>query len=243
MRRLFPALCAALLGLTGCAELGQTPVASTTTPPSNDYVGYQPAAPLPNPAPNQLGTEAGGRLMVQLDQPLGADISHVGDRFQAPIAQPVFDGSGRQLIPAGAQVVGHVVDVHPGSLTEPGAIALNFDELDMDGRAFPLAARVIGTDTQAHLHGVNWKYVVGGGVAGGVLGAILGHRTGAVAGAALGAGAGTLISLGKNRADAKLPAGTALAIELQQPIEGLAIAAPPLPPPPAVPPPAYPGTY
>jgi hypothetical protein len=165
------------------------------------------------------GAQAGSRLLVQLDQPIGLDESHVGERLSGHLVQRVVDAHGQVLIPAGAPLFGHVADIRTGSgIGQPASISIAFDEIDVRGQRLPIDARVVGADPAAPQHGVDPRNIVGSGVPGGALGAILGQSTGAVAGSAAGAGAGTVISLGMNMQNNQLPAGTALALELERPL-------------------------
>lgn len=87
---------ACVVTLAACATTGLNAVA----PPSDVAVNAM-ASPPPS-----FG--AGSRMMVQLTQPLGAGISYVGERFSATVAEPVLGTDGEVLVPAGAQVFGHV---------------------------------------------------------------------------------------------------------------------------------------
>jgi hypothetical protein len=171
------------------------------------------------------GVPAGTQLYVVLDQPLGLH-SFIGQRFGARVVQPVVDPSGRPLIPTGAIVTGYVADIRHGGFGQPAVMSLQLEDLRVDGTVVPIAGRVLATDVEAPRHGVQPSYLVGGAAGGAVLGGILGGGKGALAGALVGGGAGTIISLGRDEGRADLPAGTALAIELEQPIPADALATP-----------------
>src|SRR5215510_12360869 len=47
-------------------------------------------------------------LIVEMDKGIDSGSAQVADRFQAFIATPVLDASGRTLLPAGAMIEGHV---------------------------------------------------------------------------------------------------------------------------------------
>jgi hypothetical protein len=195
--------------LAACATTG----VNTVSPPSD--VAVDEAA---NPPPS-FG--AGSRMMVQLTQPLGAGISYAGERFSATVAEPVLGTDGEVLIPAGAQVAGRVAEVRSSQGAESTAtLVLAVDELQSNALTFPLRARIIGVDPQAAQHGLSWKMMVGS-FDGGVLGSIVGQQKSTVAGPFTGRAGGTLISLGRDPAQQLLPAGTALAIELEQSIPEL----------------------
>jgi outer membrane lipoprotein SlyB len=111
-----------------------------------------------------------------------------------------------------------VAELRKGGVNSPAAINLAVDKLRVRGSEHPVAAHIAATDVQASNRGINLTYLLGGGLGGGVLGAILGGTGGALVGTAVGAGAGTLVSLGTTGREAKLPAGTALAVQLDQPL-------------------------
>jgi len=206
MRRLF----LACMTLSACATTGATTVAQ----PGDVAVDEQA-----NPPP---GFGAGSRMMVQLTQPLGAGISYAGERFSATVADPVLGTDGEVLVPAGAQVFGHVADVRPAQGTDqPAMLVLAVDELQANGMSFPLKARIIGSDPMAAQHGVDWKNVVGSTLDGNRPGAIVGQSRSTVAGPISARAGGTLISLGNQEGMQHLPAGTALALELEQSIPEL----------------------
>jgi hypothetical protein len=142
---------------------------------------------------------------------------HLGQRFSGHLAQPLVDAGGLQVMPAGATVLGHVSDVRPPpDLDQPPLIGLTFDELSGDGRTLPLKAHVIAVDPSATKHGADWQFMTA--ARGSRLGAIVGQQRGEVAGSMVGAGRGTLISLGVEDPEKQLPAGTAIALELDEPL-------------------------
>jgi hypothetical protein len=198
-----------IVGLAACAKGTQV---------NAPAVGGGPTA-AENPTVVQGNTiTSGTRLIVQTDQPLGSDNAHVGQSYTAHVVHPVVDGSGQTIIPAGSEIVGRVAELRMGGLNSPAAINLTVDKLQVRGSEHPISAHIAATDVNASHRGVDLTYLLGGGVGGGELGAILGGTTGAPAGTASGAGAGTLISLGTTGREARLPAGTALAVQLDQPL-------------------------
>src|SRR4030081_3370202 len=77
----------------------------------------------------------GTTLEVQLDQPISAKDSRVGDRFTAHVTKPVVAQNGAVVVPAGAFVEGHVTGIEPSrDPTRPALIRLDFDALRFGDR-------------------------------------------------------------------------------------------------------------
>jgi hypothetical protein len=157
----------------------------------------------------------GTTLEVQLDQTIGASETHVGDRFTAHVVNPVVAQNGTTVVPAGAVVVGRVTGVEPSrDPTRPALVRLDFDSLRVNDRSVPLTATVERTALPGRSNDDLLKKAGTGAAVGGVLGAVLGRGDlkDIVVGGALGAAAGSVISLGTQSADARLPAGTRLVL-------------------------------
>jgi hypothetical protein len=157
----------------------------------------------------------GTTLEVQLDQPISARDTRVGDRFTAHVTSPVVAQNGGVVVPAGAIVEGHVTGIEPSrDPTRPALIRLDFDALRVGDRSYPFTANVERTALPGRSDADLKKKAGTGAVAGGVLGAVLGRGDlkDIVLGGAIGAAAGSLISLGTDRVEARLPAGTRLTL-------------------------------
>lgn len=202
MTRFFLAfLFVGFLTLTACrtAEVtspGATP-AATTTPAT--------AASIPS----------GTTLQVQLDQPIGTDVSSSGDTFSASVVDAVVARDGSVAVPRGATLHGTVTGVQPSSnVGDQAAIRLDFDHLVVNGRQHAIDAQVIETDVQMDVDSPIGTETGIGAAAGAALGFILeGDLLSALVGGALGAGTGTAISLGTGDVDATLPVGTTMTVQ------------------------------
>jgi hypothetical protein len=158
---------------------------------------------------------AGTTLEVQLDQPISATDTRVGDRFTAHVTKPVVAQNGAIVVPDGAVVEGRVTGIEPSrDPTHPALIRLNFDALRVGDRSYPFNATVERTALPGRSNDDLIRKAGTGAAAGGVLGAVLGRGDlkDIVVGGAIGAAAGSLISLGMDAADARLPAGTRLTL-------------------------------
>jgi YmgG-like glycine-zipper protein len=163
----------------------------------------------------------GTPLDLSLDEQLGTQTSHTGDRFSATVVNPLIAQNGRTAIPAGAKVWGHVTGVTPSkNATQAAALVLDFDSLTFNGRSYPFDANI--TDTNLQTKGPSTsqtlKNAAIGAAAGAALGAILSgaERDKILVGAGLGAVAGTAISLGTQGENGVLPAGSRLTVHTTQ---------------------------
>jgi hypothetical protein len=205
-----PLVLVAMLGLGACASSRTTRVESAGAV-SDDVIPVN-ASTLPS----------GTTLEARLDRTLGTKQSKVGDAFTATVQNTVTAQNGATVVPAGAQIRGHVTALEPSSnATDPAVIRLAFDQLSFGGRSYPLEASVqraapqqVGGDTRDE----TLKKAGIGAAAGAVLGAVLGDADlkHMAIGAVLGAAAGTAISLGTGTVDAALPAGTSLTLRTTQ---------------------------
>jgi hypothetical protein len=172
------------------------------------------------------GMPPGTQVKVRLNQPLGAPATQVGDSFTATVENPVTGPGGEVLVPAGATVRGKVTGLKASEhVGDQAAIRLDFDSLEAGGSSSPLAAEVVDTKVRgAKGSGKRVGAGAGIGAAGGAaLGAIFGQSLGAaLLGGVLGAGAGTVIALGTGETQARLPAGTELALRTTAPTKPLA---------------------
>jgi hypothetical protein len=189
--------------------------------PDSDIVQ---AAPLP---PGVLGE--GTTIRVHLLDRLSTLDSVKGDAFRGTVASDVVEG-GQVLIPMGAQIDGHVVDVSSGKLGGRGSMRLRPETVTLaNGASFRLAAYVagapgakarvdregtIGAEARIKRGAIEYGGAVGIGAA---AGAIMGGPAGALAGGLIGAGAVT-VHLLVSHPQAKLEPGTVLLFTLTQPL-------------------------
>jgi hypothetical protein len=164
---------------------------------------------------NARALPAGTTLEVELDQPISATQTNVGDRFTAHVAKAVVAQNGAVVVPEGAVVEGRVTGIEPSrDPTRPALIRLDFESLRVGDRSYPFNASVERTAIPGRRNDDLAKKAGTGAAVGGVLGAVLGRGDlkDIVVGGAIGAAAGSLISLGTDSAEARLPAGTRLVL-------------------------------
>jgi hypothetical protein len=184
-------------------------------PPENTPT--TPPPPPPPPAPKKFIIDQGTQISVRLIDPIDSEKNQTGDTFHATLNAPLTS-DGEEAVPAGVEVVGHVVDVKSaGKFEGQSLVVLQLDTLSSGGRTYD-----IPTDQyrkQGSSRGKNTAEKVGGGaILGGIIGAIAGGGKGAAIGGAAGAGAGGGVQAASKSQQIKLPSETVLNFTLQQPV-------------------------
>jgi hypothetical protein len=103
-----------------------------------------------NSTPDPVVAPAGTVLRVRLSQALDTERSRPGDRFGGALDSPVAAG-GRQILPKGTVVEGHVLDRgrHPGRVM----LALALDRCQLNGRSLAISSvPVIKTYTAKRIY-------------------------------------------------------------------------------------------
>jgi len=155
-----------------------------------------------NPNEVPVGTE----LDVRLQNRLSSDDAKVEDRFEATTVVDLVE-DGKVLIPAGAVVRGVVTSVdRAGRVSRTGKLTLGFDQITVQGRAYPINATVTQAIESEGIRGEAGRIGAGAGV-GAIIGGILGGFKGVLAGILIGGGGTIAATEGK---DVTLPAGTVL---------------------------------
>jgi hypothetical protein len=202
---------------------GNQPYGNQTTSASSD-----PDGDIVHPAPLPPGVLAeGAKIRARLLTRLSTVDSQAGEAFRARVASDVTQ-DGNVLIPAGAEIEGHVLNVSSGSFGGHGSMRLQPETVILpDGSRFRLDAQVVGTPgskTRVNNEGTinpgsrTKKAAIeyGGAVgAGAVVGAALGGAPGALAGTIIGASAIT-VHLLVDHPQAVLEPGTVLMFSLSQ---------------------------
>jgi len=190
----------------------------------DQIVGMQLADDMPAALPTtatfrEYALPQGTRLAVQLNSPVGSDMSRAQDPIEATLSTAVLVG-GTEVLPAGSLVKGMVASAQPsGKVKGRGTLELVFESVSVAGRdgQYLIAARV---DFLAP-SGKNKDIArVGIGAAGGaIIGALFGGGKGAAIGAGVGAGAGTAVVLTTRGPQIRLGRGAALSLRLDQAVD------------------------
>jgi hypothetical protein len=177
--------------------------------------------------PNETGTVAGRQTPVHVTIPAGTRISvrtidridstknHVGDRFQASLAEPLMV-DGNVALAKGADVYGRLTESKKsGTFTGRSELQLELTGIVVNGQTvavvtgeYELTGKSRGASTA--------KRTIGGAAVGSIIGAIAGGGKGAGIGAAVGAGAGAGSEIITRGDQVKVPSETLLEFTLQQ---------------------------
>lgn len=189
-----------------------------------------PDGDIVHPAPLPPGTIGEGTtIRVHLKEGLSTSDTVRGQAFRSTVASDVLE-HGQVLIPAGAEVDGHVVEVSSGHTGGHGFMRLRPESVVMpDGKRYRLSAYVagapgsrtqlgregdIGADTRYKKDAIEYGGAMGVGA---ITGAALGGPAGALAGTIIGAGAVT-VHLLVDHPQATLDPGSTLLFTLTEPL-------------------------
>ena len=153
-----------------------------------------------------VGTE----FDVRLQRSLSSATAQVEDRFIATTMVDLRQGD-HVIVPAGSELHGIVSSVNKaGRIERKGSMTVAFDQITIDGHAYPMRATVTQAIESEGVKGEAGKIGAGAGV-GAIIGGILGGFKGAMAGILIGGGGTIAATEGK---DVELPAGTVLRVRL-----------------------------
>lgn len=185
------------------------------TPPPAITTVEQPAPPPP--PPKKFIIDQGTQLTVRLIDPIDSEKNQTGETFHATLNAPLTS-DGEQAVPAGVEVVGHLVEVKSaGKFAGQSDVVMQLDSLSFGGRTYNLQTDQYSKKGSSR--GKNTAEKVGAGAAiGGIIGALAGGGKGAAVGAAAGAGVGGGVQAATKGQQIKLPSETVLNFTLQAPI-------------------------
>ena len=173
-------------GAATISNSSSAPPSSQQAPPSEPAVAQAP----PRPPPKKVTIPAGTQLAVRLNDTLDSEKNQVGDSFHATLGAPIMIND-ETVIPSGADVTGHVVDVKSaGRFAGNSALTLELTSLSVNGRTYNIQTNQ--WSRQGKGEGKNTAIKAGGGAAvGAIIGGLAGGGKGAAIGSVAGAGAGT----------------------------------------------------
>jgi hypothetical protein len=151
---------------------------------------------------------------LRLSSALNSGTAVVEDRFEGTtMVDLIIDG--RTLVPAGSVVRGVVSSVQPAGRVERKAkMDLSFDQITVNGRAYPFRATLTQAVEGEGIKGDATKAGAGAAV-GAIIGGILGGVKGALAGVLIGGGGVVAATEGK---EIELPAGSVLRVRVDTPV-------------------------
>jgi hypothetical protein len=228
MRFRFPTFALGLLLLVSaaCNKPTQQPADNSAQNPDNSANSagqpnadnsQQQQAAQPR-VPVTVTIPAGKVLTVRLSEDLGSKISQVGQSFGGTLAKPV-EVNGETVIPAGTKVEGEVVDAKPlGRFAGGAVLQLKLDSVRVNGQQMPVQTAMVTQNLKGK--GKRTGAMVGGGAGlGALIGGLAGGGKGALIGAAAGAGAGTAGTAFTGNKEIVLPAESAVAFTLKEPLK------------------------
>jgi hypothetical protein len=158
---------------------------------------------------------SGTSLEIQLDETLSTRTTRVGSPISGSVSQPViYDGV--VVIPEGSRVGGVVTSIS----REPPVVSAELDALRVDGTLYSIRGVLTEAAMVRRSEMKDEAVKIGGGAAAGAVlgGAIGGDVKSAAIGAAAGAAAGTGVALATKERWAILPAGSRLAMRMEEPL-------------------------
>ena len=156
---------------------------------------------------------------MQLNSSIGSATSHVNDVVVASLTEAVLV-DGVTVLPAGSAVTGVVTLADPSAKVRGRAsLAVEFRSIAVAGRDTPTTLSASFHRTAASTARKDAKTIGIPAAGGAIIGAIIGGKKGAGVGAVVGGGAGTAVVLSTAGDDIVLPAGTALAVDLDEAID------------------------
>ena len=177
------------------------------------------AAPAPPPPPQPLTATfpPGTTVEVRTVDPVDTSVNHVGDEFQATLAEPLTS-AGVVVVPAGTNIYMRLTEAQSsGQYKGRNELQLQLVRLEFHGQQYTV---VSDPYTEAgKSRGKNTAEKVGGGAAiGAIIGAIAGGGKGAAIGAGVGgAGGGVYQGVSKVK-PLRIPSETRLDFRLNQPL-------------------------
>ena len=126
--------------------------------------------------------------------------------------------AGRVAIPAGARVIGSVIEIDKGGKVKtPAHIGIRFHTLVLaDGSEVTLSTKPIYRDGESPSAN-SAKKIGGAAIAGAILGGIMGGGKGAATGGAIGAAGGTAAVMSGDRTIVNMASGQLLTVKLSAP--------------------------
>jgi hypothetical protein len=180
-------------------------------------------APTPPPAPAAPPTlETGTTVMLAAADTLTSRHNKKGETVTATATADIRDERGRVVIPAGSLFIGTISDIAPAeSPGGTGRIVLTFNQVEIGGDRYPLAARTDSVAAFMKGRGVtagDAAKVGAGAVVGAVAGRVIGgDKTGTIVGGVVGAAAGVGIAAATKDVDIILAAGAPIRLVLTAP--------------------------
>ena len=204
---------------TTAADATDSPLASGNGPAAGTASETTVANTAADPGPvyRDMTIPAGTTLPLSLTSSVASDTSAVEDAVSAELTRAITI-NGRDVLPAGTQLNGHVTEVDgSGRVKGRAMIAFRFTSLRTGGDQYDVQSSPVSHLAPATKGEDATKIGIGAG-AGAVIGGILGGKKGAGEGAAVGGGAGTAVVLATKGPEVRLGPGADVTTQLTAPL-------------------------
>jgi hypothetical protein len=167
---------------------------------------------------------SGATIQATTERAISSRTDKAGDSFTATVTEPVKDGWGRVVIPAGSTLHLSIVELEPArdKSAADGKIAVALTSVTVGGRSFDVTGQVTSMAHTLKGRGVGTSEVgktAAGAVVGGVAGRVIGgNATGTVIGAVVGGAAGAAVAVETANRDVVVAAGTPITVTLRGPV-------------------------
>ena len=198
-----------------------------TATPEAPQSNAQATKPAPGSASEPVGAPASTfrevtipadtSLTVTLLTPVASDTSKVEDQVRGTLAKPVIV-SGKTVVPAGAEVVGSVIEAkQSGRVKGRALIAFRFERLIVNGESHQIRTARVAREAAPSTGDDVKKGGIGAGV-GAIIGGVAGGGKGAVIGGVVGGTGAVMATRGK---EVRVAAGTTVTTRLQNSLKVL----------------------
>jgi len=163
----------------------------------------------------RLALPRGSVIIVRTNTALESSTARVGQTFETRVSD-VVNVDNYNVIPAGSTIRGVITVVQPATRQQSGVIEVNFDRLTLtDGTVFTIDGKLTSTDSaeRRQIESSTDQRVVLVGGRGGIGAGIAGAGAASGSSSSILAALGGLLSEGR---DVRVPAGTTLAVQLEQ---------------------------
>ena len=209
--------CAACGGAQPVADNASDTTAATADTTGTSGVIEKAKAAVGLPQYREVTIPSGTPLRLELQSAIGSDTSSIEDTVRASLRSPVSI-NGREVVPAGADVVGHVTGVErSGRVKGRAHIAYRFDQIQVGGDRVDMTTAPISHQAEATKAKDATKIGVGAGI-GAAIGGLLGGGDGAAKGAAIGGAGGTGVVLATRGKEVRLGPGADVNTRLTAPL-------------------------
>jgi hypothetical protein len=179
-------------------------------------------APPAPAAPAAPSLSEGTTILLAASDTLTSRHNKKGETVTATATDDIRDERGRVVIPAGALFLGTISDIAPAeSPGGQGRMVLTFNQVEIEGNRYPVAARTDSVGAYMKGRGVtagDAAKVGAGAVVGAVAGRVIGgDKTGTIVGGVVGAATGVGIAAATKDVDIILAAGAPIRLVLTAP--------------------------